>query len=59
MGLRVKSFPGRSLVGPQPGHYAVSAHYWNRFWRTPEWEKVGEPIEVIGHTIYIFKIDAS
>jgi hypothetical protein len=40
--------------GPKPGYYAISAHYLIRLVQNPGWNELGDPITVIGNTIYIF-----
>jgi len=54
-------------LGPQSGYFAISAHYLIRLITIPEafgfgpgWKtKIYNPMEIIGHTIYIFDFNSS
>lgn len=41
-------------AGPKPGYYAISAHNLIRLLTNPGWEQLGDPIGIIGNTIYVF-----
>lgn len=57
-GINGEALTSENMVeGIKPGYYAISIHNFNRLmWLIPSWRSINDPIDVIGNTIYIFKV---
>lgn len=58
-GIKYSKFTSEDdRFGPRDGYYAISAHKLIRLITNPDWGQLGNPIGIVGNSIFVFKFSS-